>query len=448
MDKRCLLIVEDDPGLQKQMRWCVTDAETFVASNVKEAEQVLRKEEPQVVTLDLGLPPDPGGTSQGYACLDLIRSLLPRTKVIVITGREEREPAIEAIGRGAYDFYQKPIDSQTLQFVVDRAFRLRELEDENRRLLAGTTTPLEGLITNDEAMQAVSRMVERVAPTDATVTILGATGTGKEIIARNLHALSDRREGPFVAINCAAIPENLLESELFGHEKGAFTGAVSRKAGRIEAANGGTLFLDEIGDMPMALQAKILRFLQERTFERVGGNVSIEADVRVLCATHNDLETMIGDGRFREDLYYRLSEIVIRLPPLKDRTDDSVLLATYFIKENSERRIRLSNEAQNAIRAYDWPGNIRELENRIRRALILCDEDLIEASDLELAPPSDDDLPLNLRTVRATAEREAILRALSRSASNVSQAARLLGVSRPTLYNLFEKYEINPDNQS
>jgi two-component system NtrC family response regulator len=251
-----------------------------------------------------------------------------------------------------------------------------------------------------------------------------------------------------VAINCAAIPENLLESELFGHEKGAFTGAVSRKAGRIEAANGGTLFLDEIGDMPMALQAKILRFLQERTFERVGGNVSIEADVRVLCATHNDLETMIGDGRFREDLYYRLSEIVIRLPPLKDRTDDSVLLATYFIKENAERRIRLSNEAQNAIRAYDWPGNIRELENRIRRALILCDEDLIEASDLELAPPSDDDLPLNLRTVRATAEREAILRALSRSASNVSQAARLLGVSRPTLYNLFEKYEINPDNQS
>jgi len=449
MDSRKLLIIEDDVGLQKQMRWCFSDTETFVADSLKAAEQILRREEPQVVTLDLGLPPDPGGTSVGFACLDLMRSLLPATKVIVVTGREEREAAIQAIGRGAYDFYQKPFDSQSLQFVVDRAFRLWELERENRRLLASRgSTSLEGLITSDQAMQSICRMVERIAPTDVTVTILGDTGTGKEIIARNLHRLSDRADRPFMAINCAAIPENLLESELFGHEKGSFTGAVARKIGRIEAANSGTLFLDEIGDMPLALQAKILRFLQERTFERVGASASIEADVRVLCATHNQLETMISEGTFREDLYYRLSEIVIKLPPLKDRADDSVLLAKYFIKENSDGRVRLSTEAEEAIRAYRWPGNIRELENRIKRAVILCDNQVIRPADLELTPAADPQLPVNLKAVRADAERNAIRRAMSAAGGNVSQAARLLGVSRPTLYGLFEKYDIDAGQQS
>jgi len=446
MTDRRLLIVEDDVGLQKQMRWCFSDISTQVAASLKDAEELLHSHRPQVVTLDLGLPPDAGGTTQGFKCLEAVRSLLPSTKVIVVTGREDRESAIEAIARGAYDFYQKPIDAQTLQFAVNRAFTLWELEDENRELLQnGRDDPLEGLITANESMLAICRQVERVAPTNATVAILGDTGTGKEVIARNIHRLSNR-SGPFVAINCAAIPESLLESELFGYEKGAFTGASGRKSGRIEDADGGTLFLDEIGDMPLPLQAKILRFLQERSFERIGGNRPIEADVRVVSATHNNLEEMIAQGTFREDLFYRLTEISLTLPPLSERGQDAVLLATYFLRKNNSAGAKLSGAAQNAISAYPWPGNIRELENKIKRAVILCDGNSIEPEDLELAPQAGrDDLPLDLKTVRAAAEREAIHRAMIRSDGNVSHAARLLGVSRPTLYNLFEKYQIQPD---
>ncbi|MGE0622581.1 MAG: PEP-CTERM-box response regulator transcription factor [Pseudomonadales bacterium] len=451
MTDRRLLIIEDDPGLQKQMRWCFDDLEVYVAGNAEEAEAVARREEPGVITLDLGLPPDPGGTSQGLLCLDMIGSLLPRSKVIVITGREERETAMEAIAHGAYDFYQKPIDSDALRFVVDRAFKIRELEEANRRLnsAASRQSALDGLITDDDTMLSVCRQVEKVASAELTVSIQGETGTGKEVIAKNIHRLSDRAEGPFVAINCAAIPENLLESELFGHEKGAFTGAVGRKIGRIEAANGGTLFLDEIGDMPLPLQSKILRFLQERTFERLGGHASIAVDVRVVSATHHDLNAMISEGTFREDLFYRLTEITLMLPPLRDRGEDVILLARFLLQRVSEAPIRLSSEAEQALRSHAWPGNIRELENRIKRAAILCENQMIHPADLELEGPDlQQELPLNLKAVRAAAESQAIVQALGRAAGNLSRAARLLGVSRPTLYNLLQKYGLEVDKEA
>lgn len=443
MTNRRLLIIEDDPGLQQQMRWCFDEVTTFVASNLIEAEAVLRKEEPQVITLDLGLPPEPGGTGQGFACLQLIHRLLPTAKTIVITGREEREPLLEAISLGAFDVYQKPIDSETLQFVVGRAFRISEIEEENRRLKSlQQTSAMQDFISSDESVLNICSQVQKIATSDINVLILGETGTGKEIVARNLHLLSNRSALPFVAINCAAIPVDLLESELFGHEKGAFTGAHALKHGRIEDADGGTLFLDEIGDMPKPLQAKILRFLQERTFERIGGNSTLKADVRVVAATHADLASLIERKEFREDLYFRLCEIVIELPPLRDRGGDSVLLATHFADLYSEGSVRLSSEARAAIANHDWPGNVREVENRLKRAVVLCENGVIEPEDLQLADSREDNLLLNLKSVRAQAERSAIQKVYVHTRGNISNAARLLGVSRPTLYNLIEKYEI------
>jgi len=441
---RKLLIVEDDVGLQKQMRWCIDDCDVLLAGSGSEAETLLRRETPQVVTLDLGLPPDPGGTSEGFRLLELIQQQLPSTKVIVITGREEREHALTAIAHGAEDFYQKPIESDTLRFVIERAFKLADLEAENRRLASAVEhQPLDGLMAASPQMLKLCRQVERVAPTDATVLLLGETGTGKELIAQALHRLSARRDGPFVAINCAAIPENLLESELFGHEKGAFTGASSRKIGRIESASGGTLFLDEIGDMPLALQAKILRFLQERCIERIGGNQTHAVDVRVLSATHSPLADMCQAGSFREDLYFRLAEITLELPPLRDRTGDAVLIARHLVQRFADGRpLALASSAVAAIEAWHWPGNIREMENRIKRACIMADHAQISAGDLELDVDDADDEPLNLKSVRASAERQAVLRALQRSDQNISEAARLLGISRPTLYNLMDRFEL------
>ncbi|MDA1073621.1 MAG: PEP-CTERM-box response regulator transcription factor [Proteobacteria bacterium] len=450
MDERRLLIIEDDVGLQSQMQWCFEDTKVFVAGRASEAEAIARKEEPQVVTLDLGLPPNAGGASEGFKLLDRIKELMPRTKIIVITGREEREHSLQAIASGAYDFYQKPIDSDTLRFVVDRAFRLWELEEENVRLAnSNSSTALQGLITGAENMFAVCTRTERVAPTDATVLILGETGTGKEIIARALHNLSERAAGPMAVINCAAIPEALLESELFGHEKGSFTGASARKIGKVESANKGTLFLDEIGDMPLALQAKILRFLQERTVERVGSNVSIPVDVRVVAATHRPLQKMVASGEFREDLFFRLSEISIDLPPLRDRNGDAVLIGKSLVNKFANgRMLSLRDDAVAAIEQWSWPGNVRELENKIKRACILTDGPTIGAEDLELKASVSSAEPLNLREVRSLAEKSAIARALQRSENNVSQAARLLGVSRPTLYNLFSKYDISIEGSS
>jgi two-component system, NtrC family, response regulator len=446
MEKR-LLIIEDDPGLQKQMKWCFDDTSVAVADRREQALAELRRVDPQVVTLDLGLPPDAGGSSEGFSLLKTILELRPQTRVIVITGREERELAARAIGMGASDFYQKPLDADTLTFVVSRAFRLVELEEENRRLSMTTSSPLAGIIATSPEMLQTCRHVEKVASADITTLILGETGTGKELIARAIHDLSDRRQRSFVAINCAAIPESLLESELFGHERGAFTGANQQKKGKIEIASGGTLFLDEIGDMPAPLQAKLLRFLQERVIERVGGHTPIAVDVRVIAATHRNLDQMIREGGFREDLYYRLAEMVIELPPLRERSGDAVALARSFVSRFAEQLKRpvkgLSEDAIALVASYSWPGNVREMENRLKRAVLMADTPYVTASDLninsstETAPPAK---VLNLREVREYAESKAIREALQLCNHNIAAAARQLGVTRPTLYSLLEKY--------
>ena len=440
-------MVEDDPGIQSQLKWSFDDFEVVVAGDREEALTLLRRHEPKVVTLDMGLPPDPGGTSEGLATLQQILELVPNTKVVVVTGNDDRESAVKAIGIGAYDFYLKPIDADILGLIVNRAFRVRELEDENQRLSSNDDdSPLSGLIANSPQMLKICRTIEKIAPANVTTLLLGESGTGKEVLAKAIHELSPRAKERFVAINCAAIPENLLESELFGYEKGAFTGANKQTLGKIEVANEGTLFLDEIGDLPMALQAKLLRFLQERVIERVGGRKEISVDVRVVCATHRGLPDMIKDGSFREDLYYRLSEITVQIPSVREREGDPVLLARVFLdrfaKEQNKKTPALSKEALLAIENYSWPGNVRELENKVKRALILLDGNQVTAEDLELENTEADDMPFNLREVREEAERKAVLRALNHVNGNIAQAAETLGVSRPTLYDLIKKLNI------
>jgi len=440
-------VVEDDPGIQSQLKWSFDDFEVVVAGDREEALTLLRRHEPKVVTLDMGLPPDPGGTSEGLATLQQILELVPNTKVVVVTGNDDRESAVKAIGIGAYDFYLKPIDADILGLIVNRAFRVRELEDENQRLSSNDDdSPLSGLIANSPQMLKICRTIEKIAPANVTTLLLGESGTGKEVLAKAIHELSPRAKERFVAINCAAIPENLLESELFGYEKGAFTGANKQTLGKIEVANEGTLFLDEIGDLPMALQAKLLRFLQERVIERVGGRKEISVDVRVVCATHRGLPDMIKDGSFREDLYYRLSEITVQIPSVREREGDPVLLARVFLdrfaKEQNKKTPALSKEALLAIENYSWPGNVRELENKVKRALILLDGNQVTAEDLELENTEADDMPFNLREVREEAERKAVLRALNHVNGNIAQAAETLGVSRPTLYDLIKKLNI------
>ncbi len=445
-NKPSLLIVEDDPGLQSQLRWSFEDFEVVVADDQDSALAELRRHAPPVATLDLGLPPDPDGASAGLSTLEAILQISPRTKVIVVSGNEDRENAVKAVALGAYDFYQKPIDPEILRLIVTRAFHVYQLEDENRRLAQQAKSPLEGLIASSPQMLKVCRTVEKVAPTDATTLLLGESGTGKEVIARALHDLSNRTDKPFVAINCAAIPETLLESELFGYEKGAFTGAAKQTLGKIEYANGGTLFLDEVGDIPMALQVKLLRFLQERIIERLGGRKEIPVDVRVICATHQDLPALVQEARFREDLYYRISEITIRLPPLRERDGDALLLARAFLEKIAKQHNRslrgFTRDAVAAIEAHAWPGNVRELENKVKRAVIMAEESRVSAEELELTPPDDDvsSLSLNLREVRDEAERAAVQRALSLFNGNISQAAEVLGVSRPTIYDLMSKH--------
>ncbi|SEL58726.1 PEP-CTERM-box response regulator transcription factor [Ectothiorhodospira marina] len=445
--KPTLLLVEDDPGLLSQLRWCFSDFEVLTAKDRDEAITQLRRGEPQVVTLDLGLPPDPGGATEGLATLEQILALAPTTKVIVVTGNNDRDNAVKAVALGAYDFYQKPVDADILNLIVQRAHRLYELEAENRRLSAKEANePLPGLLASSPEMLKICRTVEKVAPTDATTLLLGDSGTGKEVIARALHDLSPRRKEAFVAINCAAIPENLLESELFGYEKGAFTGANKQTKGKIEYADGGTLFLDEVGDLPMALQAKLLRFLQERVIDRIGGREGIPVDVRVVCATHQELPTLIQEDRFREDLYYRISEITINIPALKQRTGDAHLLARAFLRRLASQQGRpikgFTPDAINAIEHHDWPGNVREMENRIKRAVIMADGNQVNAEDLELSAEGEDPMMLNLRRVRDEAEGQAVRRTLQMVDGNISRAAELLGVSRPTLYDLLKKHDL------
>jgi len=446
-----LLIIEDDPGLQAQLKWAYEDFAVTIAGDRATALAALRAEEPAVVTLDLGLPPDPDGTSEGFAVLDAIMELKPDTKVIVASGHGARDSALAAIARGAYDFYPKPVDIDALGLIVRRALQLHRIEAENRQLAARAddgNRVLGRMITGAPEMVKVARTIERVANTNVSVMLLGASGTGKELLARGLHEASGRRGNTFVAINCAAIPENLLESELFGHEKGAFTGAIKTTEGKIEQAAGGTLFLDEVGDIPLPLQVKLLRFLQERVIERVGGRTAIPVDTRVVCATHQNLEAMIADGRFREDLFYRLAEIVIKIPTLAERTGDAVLLAKAFLA-------RFSNEVNPAVKGFapdalaalaswGWPGNVRELENRVKRAVIMADAKLVSAADLDLADRSDaEEVPLNLKAAREAADRKVIRNALARSEGNISNTAKLLGISRPTLYDLLKQYDMH-----
>ncbi|HCN68844.1 MAG TPA: PEP-CTERM-box response regulator transcription factor, partial [Candidatus Accumulibacter sp.] len=372
-----LLIVEDDRALQKQIRWAFDQYETLAADDRETAMQLMRRYQPPVVTMDLGLPPDPDSVSEGFKLLEEILSVAPDTKVIVLTGQNDRANALRAIALGAYDFFAKPFEVEMLGLTIQRAYRLHELQKENERLQAmQQPDAMSGMITRDPDLLRVCRTIERVGVTDATVLLLGESGTGKELLARGLHESSPRRRERFVAINCAAIPDNLLESELFGYEKGAFTGAGKTTPGKIETAHNGTLMLDEIGDLPHNLQAKLLRFLQERVIERIGGRQEIPVNVRIVCATHQNLQNLISEGRFREDLFYRLAEIVVNIPPLRSRTGDASLLAHVFVRrfaaENARGAMSLREDALRAIEAHAWPGNVRELENCIKRAVIMA----------------------------------------------------------------------------
>jgi two-component system NtrC family response regulator len=451
MDK--LLIVEDDLGIQKQLKWGLQGYELIFAEDRQKAISQLRRHEPKVVTLDLGLPPDPANASEGLATLAEIMSLAPNTKVICVTGNSDKANALKAIELGAYDFYQKPIDMDTLAIIVNRAFHVAELEEENRNLQIGES-PFGSIIGSSPSIQKACKLAERIAKADITTLLLGESGTGKEVFARAIHDASPRHKGPFVAINCASIPDNLLESELFGYEKGAFTGAAKQTKGKVEFANGGTLFLDEIGDMPLNLQAKMLRFLQERVIERVGGRNEIPVNVRVICATHRDLPQMAKEEQFREDLYYRVGEVTIELPPLRERSGDVVVLAKHFLnifnKEFGQNVRGFSEDAIKAMLAHDWSGNIRELQNKLKSAVIISESTLIAAEDLGFFGEFEEgeQTELNLKAVREEAESRAIRTAFALSKHNMSRTAELLGVTRPTLYSLIDKYnlkDIKPD---
>ena len=438
-----LLVVEDNPGLQKQLKWAFDGYQVYLAGDRETALELLQQHRPRVVTLDLGLPPDPANASEGLRALSEILQMAPHTKVIVVTGNDDRQNALKAVSLGAYDFYQKPVDPDILALIVDRACGLSELEEEHRRLVTQTpASPLDGIVGSSEKMLAACRMVEKIGPSEVSTLLLGESGSGKELFARALHKLSPRSDQPFMAVNCAAIPENLLESELFGYEKGAFTGAVKQTPGKIEHASGGTFFLDEIGDMPQALQAKMLRFLQERVVDRIGGHTPIPVDVRIICATHHDLDQAIKEGLFREDLYYRVSEVVIQIPALRERATDRILLAQIFLDKFSSENGRdfrgYTDAALESIEGYHWPGNVRELENRVKRAVILAEGKQITAHDLGFETEAEF-LSLDLRAARETAERSVIQRALLVNNNNMSHAAKALGVSRPSLYNLMNK---------
>jgi two-component system NtrC family response regulator len=442
-----LLVVEDDPGLQSQIKWCFENYDVILADDQESAIEQVKKHKPPVVTLDLGLPPHPDNPSVGLATLEAILKVEPATKVVVVTGQDEKENAVRAIGLGAYDFYTKPFEPEIIGLIVNRAYRILELEAENQRLLQGTIQePFDGVIACSTQMQSVCKAIERIAPSDATVLLLGESGTGKELCARALHTLGANSEGRFIAINCAAIPDTLLESELFGYEKGSFTGANKQTKGKIEHADGGTLFLDEMGDLPLALQAKLLRFLQERVIERVGGHEPIPVNTRVVCATHQNLREKIEQGEFREDLFYRISEIPLEIPPLRDREGDIIVLAKFFFEKFNEdhgRKLRgFSKEALAAMEGYSWPGNVRELQNRVKRAVIMADGKQLTPSDLELDRTPSENMSFNLRDLREKVERQAIMRALSHVDGKVAPAAELLGVSRPTLYDLIKKLNI------
>ena len=445
-----LLIVEDDEGLRRQYRWLFPELRLSLVGTRQDAVAALRRQPASVAIVDLGLPPFPDEATEGLATLASIRELSPATKVIIATGQEAREHALRSIELGAYDFYQKPVEPDVLRLIVERARKLFELEAENRRLAeARLTSSVEGIIAGSPQMLSVLRTIEKIAPSDIAVMLLGESGTGKELLAHAVHRLSRRVKGPFIALSCAAIPETLFESELFGHERGAFTGAVKQTIGKIESAHGGTLFLDEIGDVPQAIQVKLLRFLQDQLVERVGGRRAIQVDVRIVCATHQNLKQLIAEGRFREDLFYRLNEVEVQVPPLRERDGDAPLLANYFLRRFAtefDRPLRaFTPEALHSIEAHPWRGNVRELENRIKRTTIMASGPLITAADLELERASEPTQSLDLREARLRAEAQVLRQALAHTGSNVSQAAKLLGISRPTLYDLMRQHGLGVD---
>jgi len=452
MTKATLLVVEDDQALCIQYRWALQEYRTVVASNRPEAERAAAREQPSCVLLDLGLPPDPEGVEEGFATLEALRRSSPTLPIIVATGRSEKPHALRALSLGAHDFIEKPVDPDVLRVILDRVQRISALEEENRRLsVAVRHSPIRDIITADPEMLKICRTVERLAPVSVPVLLLGESGTGKEALARALHDMSPRSSGTFVALNCAAIPEPLLEAELFGHEKGAFTGAVKQTMGRIEMADGGTLFLDEIGEMPISIQAKLLRFLQDQVFERIGGRRPMRVDVRVVSATNRPLDADAAEGRFRGDLFYRLNAVTVRIPPLRERSGDALLLARWFLARYADefkRKLRgLDPSACDAIERHAWPGNVRELDNRIRRAVLMADGPIITAADLELAAATADD-DLDLRATRQRAEHQVIQRALARSNNSLTAAAKLLGVSRPTLYDLLQAHGLTVDRSA
>jgi two-component system, NtrC family, response regulator len=446
MMKPPLLIIDDDPSIRKQMKWALADDyELYLAEDRPGAIAAATEHRPLVILLDLGLPPHPGDPTEGLAALTDLLALDPLMKIIVVSGQNEKANALKAIGEGAYDFLAKPVDTDELRRILQRAFHVAQLEREYHELREHSGTDgFEGMLGTSPPMQAVFTLIRKVSTTDAPVLILGDSGTGKEMAALAVHRRSNRRRGPFVPINCGAIPENLLESELFGHEKGSFTGAHTSRKGRIETASGGTLFLDEIGELPLALQVKLLRFLQEQTIERVGGRVPVQIDTRVIAATNADLDKSMADGTFREDLFYRLAVVKLRIPPLRERSSDISLLAKAFLiasaSQHRRRVTRFTADAVKALQQHVWPGNVRELQNRISRAVIMADGAQVSAADLELAEvAAAAPAPRTLREARETAERELIESALQRHNHKIAPTAAELGISRPTLYELMEK---------
>ncbi len=442
-----LLIVDDDPGIQKQLKWSLSDYDVVLADTRASAIAAVRRHEPKVVTLDLGLPPDEANATEGLAALKEILAIAPHTKIIVITGNDDRTNALKAIEMGAYDFYQKPVDADVINVIVSRAFSLANIETDNRSMksVVGSDS---GIIGSSESIERLRVMVQRIAPTEITTLLLGESGTGKEVTAKAIHKVSNRTDKPFIAINCASIPEMLLESELFGFEKGAFTGAHKTTMGKIECAQGGTLFLDEIGDMPFNLQAKLLRFLQEKVIERLGGRQEIAVDVRVVCATNQNLEEMVANKEFREDLFYRITEITLNVPPLRDRDEDVLILANFFLQQYAaeyKRNVKsFSDDGLQALKTHRWPGNIRELQNKVKSSVIMTTGTQVTAFDLGFFDQenAEYELSLNLRTVRESAETIAIQKAYALTEGNMSKTAELLGITRPTLYSLIEKYGI------
>jgi len=449
LEKQKLLIIDDDEDLRTQMKWALSqDYKVLLAEDRASALAAMKKELPAVVTLDLGLPPLPAGAEEGFATLDEILSVNTLTKVVIITGRAEKENALKAIEKGAYDFFYKPIQLDELKIVLHRAFYVSKLEQEQRALQQRMSEgAFEGMLGTCHKMQDIFAVIRKVSTTDAPVLIMGESGTGKELVARALHKRSIRHANPFIVINCGAIPENLLESELFGHEKGAFTGAHIQRKGRVEMAEGGTLFLDEIGELPLLLQVKLLRYLPEQVIERVGGREQIYVDARVVAATNRDLKDAMKEGKFREDVYFRLGVVFISLPPLRDRENDVVELAKIFLaryaEENKKKISGFTSDAINAIQSYDWPGNVRELENRVRRAVIMMEGKKITSQDLEIEAVTDHYRKMTIREARENMEKDLIIKSLFRHEGNLTKVAQDLEISRPTLYDLMEKLGIS-----